>query len=154
VGFEGEGAQRLSRRVPAEEGMAVEPADLIRYGMIPEFVGRLPVITSLTELSEEDLVSILTEPKNAMLRQYQKLLAMEGIALSFTEGALRELAAQAVRRKAGARGLRAIVERLMLDVMYEAPRRGAGGALEITRSMVRRQQVAFHELRRRDRKIA
>jgi ATP-dependent Clp protease ATP-binding subunit ClpX len=106
---------------PERAGLAVEPEDLIRYGLIPEFVGRLPVICSLPDLTEEDLVRIMVEPRNCMLKQYQKLLAMENVKLTFDDDALRELARQALKRKTGARGLRAILEHLMLDVMYEAP---------------------------------
>jgi ATP-dependent Clp protease ATP-binding subunit ClpX len=100
---------------------AVEPEDLIRYGMIPEFVGRLPVVAVLNELTENDLVRVLTEPRNSMVRQYEKLLAMENVKLTFAPAALQELARLAIRKKTGARGLRAILERIMLDVMYEAP---------------------------------
>jgi len=99
----------------------VEPDDLINFGLIPEFVGRLPVISVLNELTEEDLIRILTEPKNAIVKQYKELLRMEGIELEFTEGALREIAKEAIKRKTGARGLRAIVEKIMTDIMYEAP---------------------------------
>ena len=112
-----------------------EPEDLIRFGLIPEF-GRLPVAVALDELSEDDLVRVLTEPKNSMVRQYEKLMAMEKIALSFTPDALRELARLAIRKKTGARGLRAILERVMLDIMYEAPRTAAAGACRITAEMV------------------
>ncbi len=97
--------------------------DLIEFGMIPEFLGRFPVIATLEPLKEEDLVRILVEPKNAIIKQYQKLLAMDGVELVFTEGALREIAREALRRKTGARGLRAIVEELMTDVMFEVPSR-------------------------------
>jgi ATP-dependent Clp protease ATP-binding subunit ClpX len=126
--------------------LEVEPEDLIRYGMIPEFVGRLPIVTSLTELAEADLVRILTEPRNCMVKQYQKLLDMEGISLSFTDGALKELAKLAIKRKAGARGLRAIVERLMLDIMFEAPRIAKAGNLQVTRQMVAQQRVSADDI--------
>ncbi|RME64678.1 MAG: ATP-dependent Clp protease ATP-binding subunit ClpX [Nitrospirae bacterium] len=99
----------------------VEPEDLIRYGLIPEFVGRLPVVATLEELSEDALVRVLTEPKNAVIKQFEKLLALEGVKLKFTEGALRAIARKAIERKTGARGLRAIMEEIMLDVMYEVP---------------------------------
>jgi len=99
----------------------VQPEDLIRYGLIPEFVGRLPVIASMPELKEDDLLRVLTEPKNCLVRQYQKLLAMEGVELSFEEEALREMARVAMKRKTGARGLRAAMERFMMEIMYEAP---------------------------------
>jgi ATP-dependent Clp protease ATP-binding subunit ClpX len=99
----------------------LEPEDLIKYGLIPEFLGRLPVVATLDELSEETLVRILQEPKNALVKQYQKLFDMEGVNLRFTDSALTAVARQAVGRKAGARGLRAIVETAMLDIMYDIP---------------------------------
>ena len=99
----------------------VRPEDLVKFGLIPEFTGRLPVITSLKDLSEDDLVRVLTEPKNSLVKQYQKLLAMDGVELKFEPKALKELAKIALTRKTGARGLRAEMERLMTDVMYEAP---------------------------------
>jgi ATP-dependent Clp protease ATP-binding subunit ClpX len=101
----------------------VETEDLLRYGMIPEFVGRLPVHAALRELDEDALVRILTEPKNALVKQYQKLFDMEGVTLKFTEGALTSIATEAISRDTGARGLRAILEEIMLDVMYELPGR-------------------------------
>ncbi|HEY4414328.1 MAG TPA: ATP-dependent Clp protease ATP-binding subunit ClpX, partial [Verrucomicrobiae bacterium] len=99
----------------------VEPEDLISYGFIPEFIGRLPMTTVLEELTEEQLVSILTDTKNALTKQFGKLLAMEGVELEFTPDALRELASQAIRKGTGARALRSLLEKLMLDVMYEVP---------------------------------
>jgi ATP-dependent Clp protease ATP-binding subunit ClpX len=99
----------------------VQPEDLIKFGMIPEFVGRLPVIATLHELNEEALIDILRKPKNALVKQYQKLFEFEGVKLHFTEGALVAIAREAVKRKSGARGLRAILENAMLDVMYEIP---------------------------------
>jgi ATP-dependent Clp protease ATP-binding subunit ClpX len=99
----------------------VEPEDLLAFGFIPEFVGRLPMVTVLAELSEPQLVSILTETRNALTKQYAKLLAMEGVELEFTGDALRELASQAIRKGTGARALRSLLERLMLDVMYDVP---------------------------------
>ena len=99
----------------------VSTDDLIKFGLIPEFVGRLPVTATLNDMTEDDLVHILTQPKNALVKQYQKLFSIEGVKLSFTEGALRVAAKEAIKRKAGARGLRAILEAAMLDVMYEVP---------------------------------
>ncbi len=99
----------------------VQPEDLIKYGLIPEFVGRLPVIATLGELTEDELVTILTEPKNALVKQYKKLFEMENINLRFTDGALKAIAREAMRRKSGARGLRSILEHIMLDIMYEIP---------------------------------
>ncbi|MBQ3747391.1 MAG: ATP-dependent Clp protease ATP-binding subunit ClpX [Kiritimatiellae bacterium] len=101
--------------------LEVRPEDLVKFGLIPEFTGRLPVITSMKELSEDDLVRVLTEPKNSLVKQYTTLLKMDGVNLSFEPDALRALAKKALERKTGARGLRAEMERLMTDVMYEAP---------------------------------
>jgi ATP-dependent Clp protease ATP-binding subunit ClpX len=120
----------------------VEPQDLIKFGLIPEFVGRIPVVAWLNDLSEDDLVRILTEPKNSMIRQYQKLLSMEGINLSFTDSALRELAGIAIKRKTGARGLRAILEKLMLEVMFEAPTLSHSGTIRVTREMIRQHSLS------------
>jgi len=99
----------------------VEPEDLLNFGFIPEFVGRLPVTTTLAELTEEQLISILTEPKNALTKQYAKLLAMDGVELEFTPDALAELAALAHKKGTGARALRGLIEKIMLEVMYEVP---------------------------------
>lgn len=98
-----------------------QPEDLLKYGFIPEFVGRLPVIAPLHELNEEALIQILTKPKNALIRQYRKLFEMEEVSLRFTQDALKTIAAEAIKRKSGARGLRAIIETFMLDIMYELP---------------------------------
>jgi ATP-dependent Clp protease ATP-binding subunit ClpX len=105
----------------AEALQYVEPEDLLSFGFIPEFIGRLPMLTVLSELTEEQLVSILTETKNALVKQYTKLMAMEGVELEFTKDALHELAVQALKKGTGARALRSLLERLMLDVMYEVP---------------------------------
>ena len=99
----------------------VQPEDLLKFGLIPEFIGRLPVIATLSELRLEALVDILKKPKNALLKQYQKLFEFENVKLRFTEGALTSIAKEAIKRKSGARGLRAIMENTMLDVMYELP---------------------------------
>ena len=101
-----------------------EPTDLVKYGLIPELVGRLPVIASLEELTEEALISILVKPKNALIKQYETLFAMEGVKLTVTEDALKAIAKKAIRRKTGARGLRSIVESVLTDVMYEVPSMG------------------------------
>ena len=101
----------------------VEPEDLIRYGLIPEFVGRLPVVATLEELDEDALVSILLEPKNALTKQYRKLFDMEGVELEFRDDALRAVAKRAMKRKTGARGLRTILESVLLDTMYDLPSR-------------------------------
>ncbi len=114
----------------------VEPEDLLNYGFIPEFVGRLPVTTTLAELTEDQMVAILTEPKNALTKQYAKLLAMDGVDLEFTTEALRELAVQAHKKGTGARALRGLIEKIMLEVMYDVP--GSTDILDIkvTRSAV------------------
>lgn len=100
---------------------AVQPEDLLKFGLIPELVGRLPVIATMEELVEEDLIRILREPKNALTKQYQKLFEFDGISLKFTEGALVAIARKALKRKSGARGLRSVMEEAMLDVMYDLP---------------------------------
>ncbi|MFN4148649.1 MAG: ATP-dependent Clp protease ATP-binding subunit ClpX, partial [Rhodocyclaceae bacterium] len=99
----------------------VEPDDLVRYGLIPELIGRLPVVANLTELDEEALVRILIEPKNALIKQYQKLFAMEGVELEVRPAALQAIAKKAIKRKTGARGLRSIMENVLLDTMFELP---------------------------------
>ncbi|MEK4028628.1 ATP-dependent protease ATP-binding subunit ClpX [Pseudobacillus sp. FSL P4-0506] len=99
------------------------PEDLLKFGLIPEFIGRLPVIASLEQLDEEALVEILTKPKNALVKQYQKMMELDEVDLEFDEGALREIAKKAIERKTGARGLRSIIESIMLDVMYDLPSR-------------------------------
>ncbi len=114
----------------------VEPEDLLKFGLIPEFVGRLPIVSCLADLTEDDMVRILTEPKNAMIKQYQKLMAMEGVNLTFTTSALRELAHIAQLKGTGARGLRAILEHIMLDIMYEVPMKGGVRECEITKAVV------------------
>jgi len=100
---------------------AIQPEDLLKFGLIPELVGRLPVVATMEELDKDDLVRILKEPKNALTKQYQKLFEFEGITLRFTEGALKAVAEKALERKSGARGLRSVMEEAMLDVMYELP---------------------------------
>ena len=114
----------------------VRPEDLVKFGLIPEFTGRLPVITTMKELSEDDLVRVLTEPKNSLVKQYQKLLSMDGVSLSFEPDALKSLAKTALERKTGARGLRAEMERLMTDVMYEAPGNAKMKKVVVTKKMV------------------
>ena len=116
--------------------MNIEPEDLLSFGLIPEFIGRIPLVVQLQELSEDDLLHILTVPKNAMVKQYKKLLAMDEVELSFDNDALRSLAKMALKRKTGARGLRAILEHLMLDVMYEVPQRDDITECHITKDVV------------------
>ena len=99
----------------------LEPEDLLNFGLIPEFVGRLPVIATLEDLDEDALVTILTEPKNALTKQYQMLFDMESVKLTFTDGAMRAIAQKAIERKTGARGLRSIMEEILLDTMFDLP---------------------------------
>jgi ATP-dependent Clp protease ATP-binding subunit ClpX len=99
----------------------LEPEDLIKFGLIPEFIGRLPVVATLESLDEEALMTILTQPKNALTKQYAKLFKMEGVELEFKESALKSVAKKALERKTGARGLRSILEQTLLDVMYDIP---------------------------------
>jgi ATP-dependent Clp protease ATP-binding subunit ClpX len=124
VGFSRDQEERRARDLsPAELLQLVTPDDLLEYGMIPEFVGRLPITVSVDPLDQQTLVRILTEPRNALVKQYQYLFAMDNVELVFTEDALQVAAAEAMRHKTGARGLRTIIEEVLLDVMYEIPSR-------------------------------
>jgi len=114
----------------------VMPEDLLKYGMIPEFVGRLPVITSVRSLDREALVRILTEPKNALVKQYYRLFELDHVELEFTDDSLEAVADQAILRQTGARGLRAIMEEVLLSVMYEVPSRRDVARVVITREVV------------------
>jgi ATP-dependent Clp protease ATP-binding subunit ClpX len=120
MGF-GAKVSKEKERSLGETLLHVQPEDLIKFGLIPEFLGRLPVIATLDELSAESLVRILTEPKNALIKQYKKLFEIEGVSLRLTDSALSAIADEALKRKSGARGLRAILESCMLDIMYEIP---------------------------------
>ena len=121
IGFSAEVRSKNSKIKLGEILHKVEPEDLIKYGLIPEFVGRLPVVATLEELDAESLIKILTEPKNSLVKQYAKLFAMENAELEFREEALRKVADKAMERKTGARGLRSILEHMLLDVMYKLP---------------------------------
>ena len=121
IGFGGAVMDKKDDRSLTEMFASIEPADLVKYGLIPELVGRLPVIAALEELDEEALVAILTEPKNAIVRQFQALFSMEDVKLTFEPEALKSIAKLAVERKTGARGLRSIVEGVLLDTMFELP---------------------------------
>lgn len=118
----------------------VIPEDLMKFGLIPEFIGRLPILTALNKLDEEDLVKILTEPKNALVKQYQKLLALQGVKLTFDKAALRTMAQQAIKRNTGARGLRSIIESVMRDVMFSLPSRDDVAGVIITKASVNKQE--------------
>ncbi|NVI97805.1 ATP-dependent Clp protease ATP-binding subunit ClpX [Myxococcus sp. AM009] len=118
-----------------------EPEDLMRFGMIPEFIGRLPMIATLNDLKEEDLVIILAQPKNALVKQYQKLFEMEKVKLTFTKEALRAIAREAMRRHSGARGLRAILEDAMLEIMYDVPFREGVKECKITEQVITKHEA-------------
>jgi ATP-dependent Clp protease ATP-binding subunit ClpX len=120
MGF-GADIQSKKDRKLSETLVNLQPGDLLKYGLIPEFIGRMPVVATLEELDEKALIDILTQPRNALIKQYQKLLALEGCKLRFSEGALTAIAKKAINRKTGARGLRAILEDVMLNVMYDVP---------------------------------
>jgi len=136
IGFSNEGEPRDETKEQAETLAAVAPEDLIEYGMIPELVGRLPVITTLAPLDAETLVRILTEPKNALVKQYQKLFEFENCELEFAPGALEAIAEKALERDTGARALRAVMEELMLTPMYELPDHAGSGKKVVTPAVV------------------
>ena len=116
------------------------PQDLLKYGLIPEFVGRVPIIVTLEALDMDALISILTEPKNALVKQYKKLFELDGVDLEFKEDALQAIADEALRRNTGARGLRAIIEDIMLEVMYEIPSRLDVTKVAITRDVIEKKE--------------
>lgn len=134
IGFGADGMKADLK--PGEYLSMVLPEDLLKFGLIPEFVGRLPVISTLEPLDEAALVRILTEPKNALVKQYQKMLEMDNLTLEFNAEALEEIAREAIKRNTGARGLRAIIESIMLDVMYEAPSRTEVSTCVVTKEAV------------------
>ena len=140
MGFQGELRAKTTENRSALIDM-VEPEDLIKYGMIPEFVGRVPVVATLHDLDQDALVKILTQPKNALVKQYQRLFEYENVDLKFSKEAVAAIADQSVKRKVGARGLRIIMEELMLDVMYSLPGQKSQEALTITKRMVEKKEV-------------
>ncbi len=139
MGF-GVTAQSRTRLTLSELFAAAEPEDLMRFGLIPEFIGRVPVVATLDELDEPALIDILTRPRNALIKQYQKLFDMDGVKLKFTEGSLRRIAQEALTRKTGARGLRGILEDIMLDVMYDIPSRENVKECIVSEDVVNRTQ--------------
>ncbi|MGH7805898.1 MAG: ATP-dependent Clp protease ATP-binding subunit ClpX, partial [Candidatus Binatia bacterium] len=139
MGF-GADIRRKDERTVSELLAEAQPEDLLKFGMIPEFIGRLPVVATLEELDEAALVRILKEPKNALTRQYQKLFEMENVHLRFTEGALTAISGEALKRKSGARGLRAIMENIMLDVMFEIPSQPTIKEVVITEEVARNRE--------------
>jgi len=115
----------------------------IRFGLIPELVGRLPILTSLHHLSEDDLIKVMLEPKNSLLRQYQKFFQMEGSSLEFDDDALKEIAKLALKRDVGARGLRAVIEDVMLDILFDLPSHPEKGTYRLTDKVVRKEASLF-----------
>ena len=136
IGFSSESSPSETAEQRAQVLASVQPEDLVEFGMIPEFVGRLPLISTLEPLDVDTLVNILTEPKNALVKQYQKIFRLEGSDLEFTRGALELIAEKALKRDTGARGLRAVCEEIMLDIMYHLPDAQPGNKYVITREIV------------------
>jgi ATP-dependent Clp protease ATP-binding subunit ClpX len=154
MGFNAELRRKSQLRI-GETLRKAEPDDLIRFGMIPEIVGRLPAVLALDELDEEALLRILTEPKNALSRQYQKLMFMEGIRLTFTRDALREVVKIAYTKKTGARGLRTVIESVLVPVMFETPSRDDIKEIMINREVIlKKEQPAFILKKDKDKKLA
>lgn len=149
IGF-GADIQQAKERNVAEILQHVQPEDLLRFGLIPEFIGRLPVLVTLDPLDEDALVRILTEPKNALVKQYRKLLEMDGVELEFTPEALREIAAEALARKTGARGLRAIIEKVMKNVMFTVPTLNNVARATVTADTIRNREEPELEYRKEE----
>ena len=141
VGFSAEAKSRRTEEAALLEDLI--PQDLIKYGLIPELVGRLPVVSAFSELRLDDLISILSRPKNAIIKQYQKLFEMEGVTLEFSDEALAAIAQKSIARKLGARGLRSIIEDLMLDLMFDLPSSRKSPRIKITKRMVDENELAF-----------
>jgi len=120
-----------------------EPQDLVRFGLIPEFVGRLPVVGILNDLDEAALIEILTKPRNAIIKQYQRMFEFENVKLRFSDGSLAAIAREAMQRKVGARGLRMILEEMMLDLMYHLPSQKRVKEFEVTKEMVERRDISL-----------
>ena len=151
------GFHELKTRSTKEQDLLpkVETEDLVKFGLIPEFIGRFPVVGTLSALTEQDLLDILTKPKNAIVRQFQKFFEMEGVELTFTDDALEEIVREAMRKGTGARGLRAILEETMMDTMYEIPTLDGVEECVVDRDTVlRRQRPLFVDHRKQDKKIA
>jgi ATP-dependent Clp protease ATP-binding subunit ClpX len=142
IGFGQEAGQQHDLEL-AEVLPMVTSDDILQFGLIPELVGRLPVLSALTPLDSDDLVRVLTEPKNALVRQYQELFGMENSELEFTERALRAVAERAQEKETGARGLRAVIEDVMLDILFELPDQPAGTKYQITDEVVYGRQRLF-----------
>ena len=152
LGFHASASHRQEPGNASKILSSVEPEDLLAFGMIPEFIGRLPVLAALEQLTEEELIKILTEPRNALIKQFTKLLAMDGVSLTVTKDALGALAEAAVKKGTGARALRSLLEKIMLDVMYEAPDREDLAGVTLNRAVVEGRRSAM--VRRRQDKDA
>ena len=136
IGF---GAENEADKIDADDWTRhLTTADLVKFGMIPEFIGRIPIITTLDKLTSEDLVRVLTEPKNALIKQYEKLLSLDDVDLKFTDGALKAIADLAIQRNMGARGLRTIIENSIMDIMYETPSEEDIESVEVTKDVITR----------------
>jgi ATP-dependent Clp protease ATP-binding subunit ClpX len=142
MGFQGE-VRSKTDSIRSELLERAEPEDLIKFGMIPEFVGRVPVVATLHDLDQAALVEILTRPKNALVKQYQRLFEYENVKLRFTDDALEAIASDSIKRNVGARGLRIILEELMLDLMYQLPQQRDQRELTITKEMVMNKEIQF-----------
>jgi ATP-dependent Clp protease ATP-binding subunit ClpX len=136
----------IGERRDADLFRSIQPQDLIRYGFIPEFIGRMPVVATLEDLDKAALIQILTKPRNAIIKQYQRLLEYENVRLRFTDDALDAIASMALERKVGARGLRMIIEELMLDLMYFLPSYKKVREFQVTREMVIAQKISINLL--------
>jgi ATP-dependent Clp protease ATP-binding subunit ClpX len=148
LGFKADQQQQADAAAPPQRRdvallQQAQPMDLIKFGLIPEFVGRLPVVGILDDLDESALVEILTRPRNAISKQYQRLFEFENVRLKFSDDALHAIAREALNRKVGARGLRMILEELMLDLMYHLPSQKRIKDFEVTREMVEKRDVAI-----------
>ncbi|MCT9189254.1 AAA family ATPase, partial [Acinetobacter baumannii] len=148
IGFTADVKNKDETKKLAELFRQVEPTDLVKFGLIPEFIGRLPVIATLEELDEEALMQILTEPKNALTRQYQYLFTMENVDLIFEDSALRAVAKKALERNTGARGLRSIMENVLLETMYDLPSRTDVGTVIINEAVINCESEPVYKAQR------
>ncbi|MGB2908940.1 MAG: ATP-dependent Clp protease ATP-binding subunit ClpX, partial [Candidatus Aminicenantaceae bacterium] len=148
IGFDSELAGKTDEKTEYSDILQqVVPEDIIEYGMIPEMVGRIPVISIFSDLSVKDLIDILTKPKNAIIKQYQKLFEMEDVKLEFTKEALNSIALRSTEKKLGARGLRSIIEDLMLDLMFHLPSSKHTSTIRITKKMVEDNSLVYDSLK-------
>ena len=149
VGFKPEQTKQPQRKLKSDENIYQHllPQDMIKYGLIPELVGRIPVISIFSDLGIDDLIEILTKPKNAIIRQFQKLFELENVELGFTKEALSAIAHKTIERKLGARGLRSIIEDLMLDIMFHLPSHKESSTIKITKKMVENSELSFASIK-------